>query len=189
VKLCVTTSYVCSMVSWTIRLVQAQLRERAAGIYSVAVSGQASARKPLPLSRGRSRNLAAIRRTDTKPEIALRSALHRAGLRFRKDLRLDLKDGRVRPDIVFTKRQVAVFVDGCFWHVCPQHGREPTNNEWYWTPKLRRNVERDRRADKLLNQAGWTVIRVWEHESLDAAVGRVEEAVRTWRGSARPNFE
>ncbi len=75
----------------------------------------------------------AIKRAGTKPEIALRSALHRLGYRYRKDHRLDLAEGlRVRPDIVFTARKVAVFVDGCFWHACPEHGRQPAVNEWYW---------------------------------------------------------
>src|SRR5262249_25697542 len=97
----------------------------------------------------------AIRRTNTKPEIALRSALHRGGYRFRKDLRLDLNEGaRVRPDIAFTGRRVAVFVDGCFWHACPEHGRDPAVNQWYWAPKLRRTVERDRAADAALAAAG-----------------------------------
>ena len=78
---------------------------------------------PAPSSPGRAANMRAIRRTNTKPEIALRSALHRQGYRFRKDLRLDLNEGaRVRPDIAFTARRVAVFVDGCFWHACPEHG-------------------------------------------------------------------
>ena len=78
---------------------------------------------PRPSSEGRAANMRAIRRTDTKPEIALRRALHRQGYRFRKDYRLDLADGkRVRPDIAFTARRVAVFVDGCFWHACPEHG-------------------------------------------------------------------
>jgi DNA mismatch endonuclease (patch repair protein) len=134
-------------------------------------------RAPRPLTPGRARNLAAIRRTDTKPETALRSALHREGFRFRKDLRLDLSGGRVRPDIVFTRRLVAVFVDGCFWHVCPIHGREPTRNEWYWTPKLRRNMERDRIANDILQESGWTVVRIWEHESLVEAVSMVKEAL------------
>ena len=95
----------------------------------------------------------ANRRTDTKPELALRHALHRLGYRYRKDLRLDLDGGaRVRPDIVFTARKLAVFVDGCFWHACPEHGSKPKNNEWYWSPKLARNVERDRAADAALAQ-------------------------------------
>ena len=133
---------------------------------------------PSPASPGRSANMRANRRTDTKPELALRSALHRRGYRFRKDHRLDLNDGaRVRPDIAFTARKVAVFVDGCFWHVCPEHGRDPTVNEWYWAPKLRRNMERDRAADAALAAAGWRVVRVWEHEPLIAAVDAVIAAL------------
>jgi DNA mismatch endonuclease, patch repair protein len=120
----------------------------------------------------------AIRRTNTKPEVVLRRALHRRGYRFRKDYRLDLADGkRVRPDIAFTARRVAVFVDGCFWHACPEHGSKPANNVWYWEPKLRRNVERDRAADAALSAAGWDVVRVWEHEPLDAAVTAVLAAL------------
>ncbi len=116
----------------------------------------------------------ANRRVNTKPEMALRRALHALGYRYRKDYRLDLADGvRVRPDIVFTARKVAVFVDGCFWHCCPEHGTKPASNTWYWEPKLRRNVERDRAADAALDSAGWTVVRLWEHESVDAAVAGV----------------
>ena len=123
--------------------------------------------------------MAAIRRAETKPETQLRSVLHARGLRFRKDYRLDLAGGRVRPDVVFTRWKVAVFVDGCFWHVCPEHGRQPTSNEWYWTPKLRRNVERDRQADALLAAAGWRAVRVWEHEDVVQAVGRVVDALHS----------
>ncbi|MGA5305391.1 very short patch repair endonuclease [Nucisporomicrobium flavum] len=132
---------------------------------------------PAPLNAGRSRNMQANRRVNTKPEVVLRSALHRLGYRYRKDLLLRLPGLRVRPDIVFTARKVAVFVDGCFWHVCPQHGRQPTTNEWYWTPKLRRNMERDRQADLALAEAGWNVIRVWEHEALDDALAKVRAAL------------
>lgn len=129
---------------------------------------------PTPSSAGRSANMRANRRTDTGPEMALRRALHRRGYRYRKDFRLDLADGvRVRPDIVFTARRVAVFVDGCFWHCCPEHGTQPAANTWYWEPKLRRNVERDRAADAALRAAGWKVVRLWEHESVDAAVEAV----------------
>lgn len=127
----------------------------------------------------------ANRRTDTKPELALRRALHRQGYRFRKDFRLDLDGGaRVRPDIAFTARRIAVFVDGCFWHVCPEHGRDPAVNESYWSPKLRRNVERDRAADAALAVAGWRVVRVWEHEPLDAALAAVVGVLAT--GDHRP---
>ena len=94
---------------------------------------------PLPVSPGRSANMKANRRTNTKPELALRSALHARGYRYRKDFRLDLPARRVRPDIAFTGRKVAVFVDGCFWRACPEHGSKPKNNEWYWSPKLLKN--------------------------------------------------
>jgi DNA mismatch endonuclease, patch repair protein len=132
---------------------------------------------PQPLNAGRSANMRANRRTDTKPEMALRRELHRQGYRYRKDYRLDLTGARVRPDIAFTARRVAVFVDGCFWHCCPQHGSQPANNTWYWAPKLARNVERDRTADAALAEAGWSVVRIWEHESLEAAVLAVVAAL------------
>jgi DNA mismatch endonuclease (patch repair protein) len=120
----------------------------------------------------------ANRRTDTKPELALRHALHRLGYRYRKDYRLDLDGGRrVRPDIAFTARKVAVFVDGCFWHACPEHGSKPRANEWYWGPKLVRNVERDRINDAALILAGWTVVRLWEHVPIDEAVSTVLTAL------------
>jgi DNA mismatch endonuclease (patch repair protein) len=141
---------------------------------------------PPASSPGRRRNMQAIRRTGTKPEVALRSALHRAGLRFRKDHRLDLPGGRVRPDVVFTRVRVAVFVDGCFWHTCPEHGLQPTQNTSYWGPKLERTVERDRRNTAVLRAAGWTVLRIWEHETVDAATTRVAGAVRSPSASVRP---
>ncbi|MCY1142470.1 very short patch repair endonuclease [Actinoplanes sp. Pm04-4] len=144
---------------------EARKRAHAKGLY------------PAPLNAGRSRNMQANRRRDTKPEVVLRNALHALGYRYRKDLLLRLEDVKVRPDIVFTKRRVAVFVDGCFWHVCPQHGRQPTTNEWYWTPKLRRNMERDARVNDTLRDAGWSVVRIWEHEALNDAIASVRAAL------------
>jgi DNA mismatch endonuclease, patch repair protein len=127
---------------------------------------------------GRAANMRAIRRTDTKPELALRRALHRLGYRFRKDYRLDLASGRrVRPDIAFTARRVAVFVDGCFWHACPEHGSKPAVNQSYWNPKLLRNTERDRAADEALELAGWQVVRLWEHVPIEDAVTAVTTAL------------
>ncbi|MGW7535265.1 very short patch repair endonuclease [Amycolatopsis sp. NPDC054798] len=133
---------------------------------------------PAPASEGRSRNMRANRRTDTKPEVTLRKELHRLGYRYRKDLPLVLDGGvRVRPDIVFTARKIAVFVDGCFWHVCPEHGRQPTSNEWYWTPKLQRNMARDELVTGALRDAGWNVVRIWEHVPLPEAVAAVTDAM------------
>lgn len=124
--------------------------------------------------------MAAIRRRDTKPERALRSALHARGLRFRVDYRMDLAGGRVRPDIAFTRRHVAVFVDGCFFHGCPHHGHRPNiKNQAYWGPKIAANVARDRRADRALVDAGWTVLRFWEHQAVDDAVAAVVTVLNT----------
>lgn len=116
-------------------------------------------------------------RRDTKPEIALRSLLHRRGLRFRKDLPIRLPERTVRPDIVFTRQHLAVFVDGCFWHCCPIHGTRPKANTGYWRPKLERNVERDRIVNEQLRSAGWAVLRAWEHEPAESVVTRVIEAL------------
>ena len=142
-----------------------------------AAQSKAEKAYPFPATSGRSANMKANRRTDTKPELALRSALHALGYRYRKDYRLDLPLRRVRPDIAFTARKVAVFVDGCFWHACPEHGSKPKNNEWYWSPKLARNVERDRAADEALRAEGWTVVRLWEHVPIADAVAAVVSAV------------
>jgi DNA mismatch endonuclease (patch repair protein) len=132
---------------------------------------------PFTADPGRAANMRGNRRADTKPELALRAALFAMGYRYRKDLRLDLPARRVRPDIAFTSRRVAVFVDGCFWHACPEHGSKPKSNEWYWSPKLTKNVERDRAVDDALTEAGWTVIRLWEHVPLPDAVATVVDAV------------
>ena len=130
-----------------------------------------SQRQLVAVSPGRSRNMAAIRRTDTKPEIELRSALHRQGYRFRKDFRLKADGIWVRPDIVFTRQRVAVFVDGCFWHCCPDHGRIPSSNAWYWAEKLAKNELRDRVVSTALAADGWTVLRFWEHLPIEEVLG------------------
>lgn len=116
------------------------------------------------------------RKTDTKPEIALRSALHHRGLRFRKNYRPE-PDIFCRVDIVFRAARVAVFVDGCFWHGCREHGTQPRTNANYWSAKIARNIERDRANDALLAERGWQVIRIWEHEPADAAAVRIASAV------------
>lgn len=120
----------------------------------------------------------ANRSKDTKAEVKLRSALHRRGLRFRKDHLVRCTSLRVRPDVVFTRALVAVFVDGCFWHGCNDHQRVPRRNPEYWIPKLRANVARDRLVDEALRQEGWWVERTWEHEAPDEVAKRIELLVR-----------
>ena len=124
------------------------------------------------------RTMRATRRADTEPEIALRSALHQRGLRFRKDYRIRTDARSMRVDIVFPAKRVAVFVDGCFWHRCPDHGSQPKTNHAFWEDKLSRNVARDRETDAALRAAGWHVIRCWEHEPVEGAATRIVNALQ-----------
>jgi DNA mismatch endonuclease (patch repair protein) len=119
-------------------------------------------------------------RRDTAPELALRRELWRRGLRYRVDV-APIR-GRRRADVVFTRAKVAVYVDGCFWHRCPLHATTPKTNQEWWTAKLDANVARDRATDENLSAAGWTVVRVWEHEEPTAAASRVEAAARAGGG-------
>jgi DNA mismatch endonuclease, patch repair protein len=115
---------------------------------------------------------------DTKPEMRLRSALHRAGARYRVHLPIRVDDGRpVTVDVAFMRCRVAVFVDGCFWHACPDHGAMPVANRAYWERKLRRNRERDLETTDRLSRAGWLAIRVWEHEDAGIASERILAAL------------
>jgi DNA mismatch endonuclease (patch repair protein) len=113
------------------------------------------------------------RGSDTRPEVMLRSALHRRGLRFRKGVVPPRSGVRCRADVVFPAARVVVFVDGCFWHRCPEHGTRPRTNAAYWQAKLDRNVARDRANDESLAGAGWRVVRIWEHEDPDNAAERI----------------
>jgi DNA mismatch endonuclease (patch repair protein) len=115
----------------------------------------------------------ANRRRDTEPERLLRSELHRRGLRYRTDLRFQAQDRYVRPDVVFTRARLAVFVDGCFWHRCPEHGSDPRSNIEFWRSKFDATLRRDRADERALRSAGWTVIRVWEHEPARQAAERI----------------
>lgn len=128
----------------------------------------------------------ANRRANTKPELALRSALHRRGLRFRKDHRLEAAGVKVRVDVAFPRHRVAVFVDGCFWHGCPEHQNTPKRNTAYWGPKLAGNQARDHRVNAALRADGWTVVRVWEHEDPERAADRIEDIVRGCRPQPKP---
>ncbi|GAB2526110.1 very short patch repair endonuclease [Nocardia heshunensis] len=123
-----------------------------------------------------SARLAKQRRAGTKPEMDLRRELHRRGKRFFVD-RAPLPGLRRRADLVFPRRKVAVYVDGCFWHSCPEHATRPKNNAQWWAEKLAGNVARDRDTDARLTAAGWTVVRVWEHEAAVSAADLVMRAL------------
>lgn len=119
----------------------------------------------------------ANRGRDTGPERQLRSALHRRRLRYRVNRRVETGI-RTTVDIAFGPAKVAVFVDGCFWHRCPEHGTLPKANGDWWLSKLEANVTRDRRTDAALATRGWQVIRVWEHDDREQAAELVARAVR-----------
>lgn len=118
------------------------------------------------------------KRSGTTPEIAIRRVLHARGLRYRVDRSLDLTGLRRRADLTFVSARVVVFVDGCFWHGCPEHATKPKNNATWWRDKLAANAARDRDTDARLEAAGWTVVRVWEHEDPDSAATKIEAVVR-----------
>ncbi|MGW4398359.1 very short patch repair endonuclease [Amycolatopsis nivea] len=114
---------------------------------------------------------------DTVPELALRSLLHRRGLRYRVSTR-PLKTSRRTTDIVFPRAKVAVFVDGCFWHGCPEHHRPSSVNSAFWREKIEGNRRRDAETTAMLEAEGWTVIRAWEHDDPVTTADQVEAAVR-----------
>ncbi|WP_284550187.1 very short patch repair endonuclease [Aestuariimicrobium sp. T2.26MG-19.2B] len=118
------------------------------------------------------RRMSSQKRAGTSPELALRRELHRLGLRFRVGHPVPGRPQRTI-DIAFTRKRVAVFVDGCFWHGCPLHCVPPKANPDWWQAKLAANSARDRETTDLLELAGWTVVRCWEHEPLMEMVGRV----------------
>lgn len=120
------------------------------------------------------------RSRDTSPEMAVRRALHAMGLRYRVHAR-PLPELRRTCDIVFRPARVAVFIDGCFWHGCPEHYVAPASNVEYWWPKIARNQERDGETTAALEAAGWLVLRFWEHDGLEATVATVADAVRARR--------
>lgn len=118
----------------------------------------------------------ATRSRDSRPEMALRSAVHAHGLRYRVDA-VPLPGSRRRADLVFRREKVAVFMDGCFWHGCPEHYRASTKNSSFWSNKIRDNKERDVSTDAALFAAGWTSLRIWEHEEPELAALRVRRLV------------
>lgn len=137
-----------------------------------------------PSSKDASRRMKKVRQTGTAAEMELRRALHARGLRYRVDAPV-LPDKRRRVDIAFSSARVAVFVDGCFWHGCPDHATWPASNADFWRQKIETNQRRDRDTDAQLRKAGWQVLRVWEHENAAQAATRVEALVRGARSRAR----
>lgn len=120
----------------------------------------------------------ANRRRDTSIELEVRRRLHHAGARYRVDYPPDPSDRRRRADIVFTRVRLAVYIDGCFWHGCPEHYIEPKSNREYWVPKIERNRQRDSETVARLESLGWSVARYWEHEPPEEVAASILAAVR-----------
>lgn len=125
------------------------------------------------------------RSRDTGPELALRKQVHALGLRYRVAA-IPIPGIRHRADLVFKKARVAVFLDGCFWHGCPEHCRRPVTNSEYWKPKIDGNIRRDREIDTELAKAGWIALRIWEHEDLALAATDVARIVRSRQAGRLP---
>jgi DNA mismatch endonuclease (patch repair protein) len=121
------------------------------------------------------------RRKNTEPEVAIRKILHSMGLRFRVTVPIPGMPRRTI-DIAFTRARVAVFVDGCFWHVCPEHATSPAANSQWWSNKLSTNQARDAATNEHLASIGWQVVRIWEHEDPTTAAERIAGAVRSGNG-------
>jgi DNA mismatch endonuclease (patch repair protein) len=137
---------------------------------------------PVPSSLGVSARMSKQRRRDTGPEMAVRRLLHRAGLRYR--VAWPIPGIRRRTvDIAFPRRRIAVFVDGCFWHGCPDHKGKPAANSAWWAEKLAKNKARDELTTAALVQRGWTVVRVWEHDDAAEAAERIIRLVAEARGN------
>lgn len=119
----------------------------------------------------------ANRSRDTKPEVAVRRELHRRGRRFRVAYRPLSEDRRRTVDIAFTRLKVAVHIDGCFWHGCAEHFVPPKTNATYWEQKIASNRARDLDTDRRLTDAGWTVLRFWEHERPTGVADAVENVL------------
>ncbi len=119
------------------------------------------------------RRMATTGPRDTAAELAVRSELHARGMRYRVDIP-PLKGVRRRADVVFPRARVAVFIDGCFWHGCPEHATWPRHNAEFWRAKIETNRRRDLDTDRRLSEAGWEVVRAWEHEEPREVADRVE---------------
>lgn len=131
---------------------------------------------PGPSSPTHSARMAGFGQAPSGHEFALRRRLHAQGLRYRVQVRVPDRPRRTI-DVAFARWRVAVFVDGCFWHRCPQHASSARKNGEWWSRKLQRNVDRDADTNNALHAAGWCVVRIWEHEDLECAVDRVSDAL------------
>ncbi|MGP3707806.1 very short patch repair endonuclease [Gordonia paraffinivorans] len=142
--------------------------------------GSGGSYRPSPSSPAVRSRMSRQKSRDTAPEIAVRRRLHARGIRYRIDVRLE-SDMRTRADIAWRSLQLAVFIDGCFWHGCPEHATRPAANRDWWANKLETNVARDRRTDEALRERGWVVRRFWEHQDPGEISEEIIQTIRELR--------
>jgi DNA mismatch endonuclease, patch repair protein len=147
-------------------------KKRTFTIWNWTMSNITDRHKPIASSFSAKRRMELQRQKNTGPETRIRSVLHKIGLRYRIDYQ-PLGNFRRKVDIVFVKHKVAVFVDGCFWHGCPIHGTWPKSNPKFWREKIETNRKRDAQTTHVLIEAGWKVLRVWEHEPTDITIKKI----------------
>lgn len=135
-----------------------------------AVNSENTSYRPPPLNTSVRQQMKRMPQAGTGIEKRLRSQLFRRGLRFR----VNYSDLPGKPDIVFTKAKLAIFLDGCFWHACPIHGSLPKNNREWWQAKLDRNIQRDREKDEALQALGWIPLHYWEHDAVEEVADEIE---------------
>lgn len=135
-----------------------------------------------------SRRMSTLKRKDNDAELAVRRLLHAAGYRYRKHYPVPGLPRRTI-DIAFTRAKVAVFVDGCFWHGCPEHGTKPTFNSEWWAVKLTANRARDADTTAHLGAVGWRVVRTWEHRTPEEMLVEVVSVLRGTGGAASRGTE
>lgn len=135
--------------------------------------------RPVPRDAGTRSRLKSVRHSGTAPEIALQQAAQSAGLTF--EVNAPIPGTRARPDVLFREQRLAVFVDGCFWHGCPEHGTDPINNSGWWREKLATNKRRDDRIAQQLRDADWDVVRLWEHQAPADSLAEILRRLTTSR--------
>ena len=138
---------------------------------------------PKATSTATHKSMVGNRRRDSRPEMSIRRAVHALGLRYfvDKPVKFEIHSRSIRADLVFPRIRLAVFIDGCFWHGCPEHMTWPSRNGRWWRSKIADNQARDRRQTRQLGAARWTVIRIWSHSEPSTAARRIDRAVRSAR--------